>query len=102
MHRDGFRVIILTQQTIDEEYKRSFASVKRIVMDYLAGCYSCRNDRMHLGNHIHKKYPLINSETIRRTAQLIQNTQGLYIADKEVQNARQAKELWMRDNIKKL
>lgn len=90
----------MTQATIDAQYKQSFTSVKRIVMDYLSGCYSCRNSREHCKNHIQKKYPNINSETIRRTAQIIQNDEGLFVADIEVQQARASKEHWMHQHIK--
>jgi hypothetical protein len=92
----------MAQHPLDDEYQKSFITVKRIVMDYLGGCYSCRNSREHCKNHIQKKYPWINSESIRRVAQKIQNDEGLFVADREVQNARQAKELWMRDNIGKI
>ena len=92
----------MVQQTIDEQYKKSFTGIKRIVMDYLSGCYSCRNSREHMKNHVQKKYPNINSESIRRMAQKIQNDEGLFVADIEVQNARAAKEHWIHQHVKEI
>lgn len=90
------------QKTIDNEFIKEFESVKAIVSEYLSKCEDCRNDGNHLVRHIWVFYPSFNPETIRRTRQKIQNDYGLFLANKETQYRRQAKEKFMRDNIKNL
>jgi hypothetical protein len=92
----------MTQVTIDEEFKTNLTNVKAMVLEFLSKCYSCRNDDEHLRNHIHVFYPNANSESIRRMRQKIQNTEGLYPADKETQLARAAKQQFMEKNVGKI
>lgn len=94
----------MTQQTIDGNYLIQVKNIKRIVEEHLEMCWTCRNDDIHLRNHIYhnEKYKWIDPELIRRTRQRIQNDQGKFLADPETQRARAAKQLFMQNNISKL
>lgn len=89
----------MTQVTIDGEYKLTLEATYDIVYHSLETCYSCKNSRTHLLNHIRKKYPNINPENVRRTSQLIQNTRGLFPADPETQAWRASKQIFITNKI---
>ena len=93
---------MMVQITIDSEFKANLTNVKAIVMEFLSKCYSCRNNDEHLRNHIHVFYPDANSESIRRMRQKIQNTEGLFPADKATQLVRAAKQQFMENNVGKM
>ena len=92
----------MVQVNLNTEFAYEYKSVYKIVEHYLDFCWSCRNNQEHLRNHIQKKYRFINSETIRRTSQKIQNTEGRHQAEITTQAFRQAKQKWMEDNISKV
>lgn len=87
------------QVTIDGEYAITLEATYKIVYDYLEKCYSCRDSRTHLLNHVRKKYPKVNPENVRRTSQLIQNTKGLFPASPEAQAWRASKQLFITNKI---
>ena len=91
----------MTQFTIDGNYAIQIQSIKKVVEHHLEICWSCRNDDVHLRNHIYKNpnYKWFDPEMIRRTRQRIQNDLGLYVADPETQRARAAKQNFIEHNI---
>lgn len=92
----------MVQVNLNKGFASAYKETFKIVDIYLESCWSCRNDDEHMRNHIHKKYPSLNSETLRRTRQKIQNTLGRHQADIETQAFRQAKEKWVQGNINKI
>lgn len=94
----------MTQFTIDGNYALQLRSIKKVVEHFLELCWDCRNDDIHLRNHIYKNpsYKWIDPEMIRRTRQRIQNDEGRFQAEPETQRARAAKQLWMQNNISNL
>ena len=87
------------QDKLNREFEQNFKWTKEIVEAYLEMCWSCRNNDQHMINHIRKKYPYLNFETLRRTRQKIQNTEGKYQADLETQAWRQAKQHFMEKKM---
>lgn len=89
----------IMQDNLNKEFEQNFEHTMKIVDTYLEMCWSCRNSHEHLRNHIHKRYPYLNSESIRRSAQKIQNTLGKHQADLETQAWRQAKQHFMEKRM---